>query len=300
MKSAPYPADTRAKGWRFELDLERIRQSDTWALASADLRPWLLLLWATAWEQTPCGSLPSDIALIAARIGMALKVFEKHRAILLRGWFEAEDGRLYNNVITERVLAMMQSRRKEADRKALARAKSDMGSSVTPGVVPLLSRGTSTGLHHESATGTGTGTGTEEGKVSKASPSHPAAKATGKPTPTIPCPYDTIVAAYHIELPTLPKVLVRDGKLWTARQKAMRELWGWVLSSRKSDGTPRAETAEQALEWLAGYFRRASENDFLMGRTHSGEAHKNWRCDFDYLLTQRGLKSVIEKTQDAA
>lgn len=37
-KSAPYPCDTRAKGWRFELDHERIRQSDTWALAPPEIR----------------------------------------------------------------------------------------------------------------------------------------------------------------------------------------------------------------------------------------------------------------------
>ena len=32
--AAPYPAITRAKGWRFELDYEQVDQSDTWALAA--------------------------------------------------------------------------------------------------------------------------------------------------------------------------------------------------------------------------------------------------------------------------
>lgn len=82
MIQAPYPGDTRAKGWRFDLDHERIRQSDTWALATAELRPWLLMLWMVAWEQTPCGSLPDSDELIAARIGMSSKAFDKHRAVL--------------------------------------------------------------------------------------------------------------------------------------------------------------------------------------------------------------------------
>lgn len=123
MAEAPYPSDTRAKGWRFELDHERIRQSDTWALCPAEHRPWLLMLWMVAWEQTPCGSMPEDDSLICARIGMTPKAFSKAKASLMRGWWKADDGRLYHKVITERVLEMMEWRRKEADRKRGSRGK---------------------------------------------------------------------------------------------------------------------------------------------------------------------------------
>lgn len=118
MTEAPYPSDTRAKGWRFELDHERIRQSDTWALATPELRPWLLMLWMVAWEQTPCGSLPADTALIAARIGMKPKVFAQHKDVLLRGWSEAADGRLYQSTMTAHVLFMLAAREKDAKRAA--------------------------------------------------------------------------------------------------------------------------------------------------------------------------------------
>ncbi len=121
-----------------------------------------------------------------------------------------------------------------------------------------------------------------------------------KARPTIPCPYDAIVEAYHEALPSLPAVRLRDGPTWTKRQKAMRSLWGWVLSSRKSDGTPRATTGEQAMTWIAGYFRRAGQNDFVMGRTRPSAEHANWRADLDYLLSPNGLKQVIEKTKEAA
>jgi hypothetical protein len=165
--NAPYAADTRAKGWRFEIDHERIRQSDTWALARAEIRPWLLMLWLVAWEQAPCGSLPADEALIAARIEMPAKTFAKHKAVLLRGWKQAEDGRLYHPVITERVLEMVSYREKAATRKAAYR-----DSHKSPNDVPRDSPGDS---HVKNDTGTGTGTGTKEEKRTEAIASAAAA-----------------------------------------------------------------------------------------------------------------------------
>ena len=97
--------------------MERARQSDTWALAQADVRPWLLMLWAVAWEQTPCGSLPAEDELIAARIGMPMRQFAKLKPVLLRRWWCAEDGRLYHDVIVLRVLEMMETRSTDRTRQ---------------------------------------------------------------------------------------------------------------------------------------------------------------------------------------
>ena len=80
----------------------------------------------------------------------------------------------------------------------------------------------------------------------------------------------------------------------------MRTMWGWVLSSTKSDGQRRAATTDEALLWIRGYFGRASANDFLMGRTARNAEHAGWQCDLDFLLTDKGMKQVIERTQDAA
>jgi len=121
----PYPADTKAKGWRFELDYERIEQSDTWVLATAEMRPWLLMLWMTAWRQVPCGSLPAVDDLIAARIGMDVRQFRAHRDILMRGWSLHSDGRMYHGAITEQVLGLLGVRSKEAARKQAWRDKQD-------------------------------------------------------------------------------------------------------------------------------------------------------------------------------
>ncbi len=122
MREPPFPADTRAKGWRLEIDHERIDQSDTWALAKPEVRPWLLMLWLVAWKQTPCGSLPAEGELVAARIGMSPGMFAKHRGVLMRGWWAASDGRLYHNVLVQRVQEMLAKRMKDAERAAKSRA----------------------------------------------------------------------------------------------------------------------------------------------------------------------------------
>jgi hypothetical protein len=144
-RAAPYPADTRAKGWRFELDLEQIDQSDTWALTPSELRPWLLMLWASAWRQTPCGSLPDDDALIAVRIGMKATQFTKQKSMLMRGWWKAVDGRLYHDTIAKRVVEMLAARDKERNRKAEYRKRKDAEEGKTPSDIPSESRGTNEG-----------------------------------------------------------------------------------------------------------------------------------------------------------
>lgn len=117
----PYPADTRARGWKFELDLERIVDSDTWALAAPELRPWLLMLWAMSWRSTPTGTLPDDDRLIAARIGMPISMLQTHRETLMRGWIRHSDGRLYHDTISETVVEMLAAKYRDALRKRVGR-----------------------------------------------------------------------------------------------------------------------------------------------------------------------------------
>lgn len=123
-----------------------------------------------------------------------------------------------------------------------------------------------------------------------------ASSLAATPTPTIPCPYTKIVELYHSILPELPQVKIMSD----ARQKAMRKRWAWILSSTKSDGARRAENADQALQWLKGYFSRASANDWLMGRSARTQEHANWQCDLDYLMSDKALHQVVEKTREAA
>ncbi|MGE4072738.1 MAG: DnaT-like ssDNA-binding domain-containing protein [Lysobacterales bacterium] len=124
MIDAPYPSDLEAKGWSLDLDYERIEQSDTWAIASPEQRPWLLMLWMISWRQVPVASLPNNDRLIAARIGMPVEQFTEWKEVLLSGWELATDGRLYHKTLTAHVLRMAEKRNKDRARVAAFRAKS--------------------------------------------------------------------------------------------------------------------------------------------------------------------------------
>ena len=120
----PYPSDLEAKGWALDLDYERIEQSDTWAIAQPEQRPWLLMLWLVSWRQVPVASLPNNHRLIAARLGMPEKQFTSWADVLLSGWELADDGRLYHRTLTEHVLRMAEKRNKDRSRVAAYRSKS--------------------------------------------------------------------------------------------------------------------------------------------------------------------------------
>lgn len=183
----PYPADTRAKGWRFELDYERIEQSDTWDVAAEVPMAGaaLLMMWYQAWKQVPCGSMPADDDALRAKCRVPVSMWPTLRPILLRGWWLAEDGRLYHGTLVQRVQEMLAYRKGEADRRGKNRAKltakdggppdaagTATGDGPDPPIVPDLSRGTSSGLPRESHgvpdTGTGTGTYVSPTLVAKA------------------------------------------------------------------------------------------------------------------------------------
>ena len=161
-KPAPYPADTKAKGWRFELDYERIDQSGTWALAARPgmevCRPLLLMQWYVAWHQEPCGTLPADEEVIAALMGISDKTWKKHRAVLMRGWWQADDGLLYHPTITKRVLEMTDYRRKTAERvakhKAAKREQRESNALPTDQVTVKNDTGTGTGTSNTPAPAT--------------------------------------------------------------------------------------------------------------------------------------------------
>lgn len=262
---APYPADTRAKGWRFEIDYEKVEQSSTWALAPADMRPWLLMLWVTAWKQVPCGSLDNDDALIAARIGMPSKAFTKHREVLRRGWWLAEDGRLYHDTIALRVLEMMEYRRKEAERRGRNRVK--------PPPVPPMSRGTHAGQQQDNTgspdTGTGTGTGTIPSLRSGSAPANPgeackAMKAVGMQS----------VSPSHPKLISLLEAGITIPELVDAATHAVQNSKPFAYALATAEGR-RRDSVTAALP-AAGNKQEALEASnaavaarFLEGQTHA-------------------------------
>lgn len=274
----PYPPDTRAKGYRFELDYERINQSDTWALAPAYLKPWLLMTWLIAWQQTPCGSLPDSNELIAARIGMDTGEFEQNRAILLRCWEKADDGRLYHPVVSEMVLEMLARKTRETQRKADYRAR------IRAQNVQPLSQGTDSGQARDSTgsddTGTGTGTGTSSKPSSDEEGSHQAA-----PDDLPPCPHQEVIGLYAKHLPELPIPRIWNGQ----RANNLKSRWRWVLTAKKQSGERYARTAADALDFFDRFFGYVAASDFLTGRDGKWQG-----CDLGWLVKAENFSKVFE------
>lgn len=232
-KPAPYAADVRAKGWRFEVDYEKVKASDTWLRAKkGDIRGALLLLWAESWQQTPCGSLPNDDELIALLIDMSPLTFTKHRSVLMRGWTLADDGRYYHETITARVLDMLAKRVKDAKRSADRRARS-MDSGQNPPGVTGASRVTPVGVGPEFDT---------KHQAPSTSNSEPNGSG-GKP----PLTSDEIIFGYGVPL------LVNAGNA----DKAARSFLGGLRKGHGDEAVVNAlrnclrEKPLQPLEWLA-------------------------------------------------
>lgn len=209
MIQVPYPSDTRSKGWRFELDLEQIMQSDTWALAAEIpmAQQALLMMWTVAWMQVPCGSMPADSNIVRAKLNVPRELWEPMREIVMRGWWQAEDGRLYHPTITTRVLSMIGHKEAERVRKADYRTRMDAERHEKRSrVSPNMSHGTNTGQTTYSGgkddTGTGTGTGTYKNHAlqaatvnlgavpAAAAPANPVLPVTDPPEPPPDDPVD--------------------------------------------------------------------------------------------------------------
>lgn len=268
----PYPATTRAKGWRFELDYERIEASDTWALAPAELRPWLLMLWMQAWRQTPCGSMPDNDALIAARLGMSVTMFQTHRETLMRGWTLCSDGLLYHPVIVEKALSMLAMKQGEAKRKADYRARHS-----NPLNVPRLSHGTPADGQNVPRDGaTGTGTGTEDLTPSAIAEGESAADASD----VCPeCPHQKIVDAWHAVLPSMQGVATWTGQ----RQINLRVRW------RERWKAGKYKTEDEGIAYWSRVFAAVGKSSFLTGTNERG-----WTATLPWLVNASNFAKFLD------
>lgn len=236
----PYPADTHVRGWKFILDHERLFVSDTWALAQPDMRPWLLMVWVTAWTQRPAGSFPNNDGIISAKIGMDHRLFAAHKDILLRGWVEHNDGLIYHPVIVEQVQRFQQHNRKEAARVAKWReSKQQSNASVT------RNKHVSTTPEPE-----------PEPDIRDMSNDISCRQKLSVDANLPVCPHKKIIALYHEQLPMLRKV-----RTWTGeRPKILGRLW----------------KQHPDLDWFAGYFAYVAESEFLTGKASDFQADLEW------------------------
>lgn len=267
----PFPADMRAQGWRFELDYERIETSDTWALARNDLKPWLLMLWFKAWQQTPIGSLPNEDEIIAAKIGIELTLFQAYRHILLRGWNLHSDGRLYHTVIIETADRMLQRNLKNAEKQRVYRNKAASNRNVTVTLPAVTHQNQNQNHIKESASRSSIGK-----PILSADADAPPASASPEEQKTA-CPYREIRQLWLEIFPTLASP-VEVEKWGATRKNRLRAHW----------------KQHPSLNWWRGFFAYLKESDFLMGRK------KDFQMNLDWVLNPANFIKCQEGCYDNA
>lgn len=99
------PADCDLRGLQFmPLDVQRLLDSDMFALATGDEFKAAFVLWAKAWWQAPAASLPDDERILARLAAVSLSEWRALMPMALRGWIRCRDGRLYHPVVAEKAL----------------------------------------------------------------------------------------------------------------------------------------------------------------------------------------------------
>lgn len=105
------------------LELARLRKSKSWLLAKRkpEIGFYMINLWCAAWHNVPAGSLEDDDDQLADQAMCDPKRWPKVREEALRGWVKASDGRLYHNIVAEKVLEAWAAKRKQRGRTEEAR-----------------------------------------------------------------------------------------------------------------------------------------------------------------------------------
>lgn len=265
----PYPATTLARGWRFEVDLERVKAAKTWAKTSLEIRPWLFMVWIESWASIPVGTWEPDDEAIAGRIGMPLTLFQMHRDKLLSGWVLHSDGLLYHETITERVRALLHVRNGDAKRAADRRAR-EHSSQPSHAVVTRDSDVNLTPIPNTDSEVPITTTANAVVVVDDAS----------RRRPMPDCPHEEIVQAWHDALPHFPSIATWTG----SRVDTMRARW------RDRCAAGKYATRDEGLAYWRRVFEAVGKSDFLAGKT----SDKGWQCTLPWLIKAGNFAKFLD------
>lgn len=271
----PYSSDTKANGFKQEVDWRRITQSKTWIMADPECRHVLLTIWLSSWENVPCGTWEPDDAYIAASIGCKLEWFNGHREQLMRGWIRHSDGRLYHPYITAQVQEMLRRRKGTAERMRKMRDGVSRGTDCD-------SAGTTsnTALRVSDASQLVTYAKEQEQEHEQLNKStlrvDVRIPADSDPPPTKNCPIAKIVALYHERLPELPKV----EKVTQTRAGLIRQRWREDLPT---------------IEHWENFFAYVSQSKFLMGRAAPNGNRPPFVADLEWLVRPSNFAKIAEE-----
>lgn len=103
----PVPQEADLTDFRFmPLEVARLRRSRAWLICKRrpELAFYMINLWTASWHERPAGSLEDDDDVLADAAMCSPEKWPEVRDDVLRGWFKASDGRLYHEVVAEKVL----------------------------------------------------------------------------------------------------------------------------------------------------------------------------------------------------
>jgi len=105
------------------------------------------------------------------------------------------------------------------------------------------------------------------------------------------CPAKEIVELYHEILPEHPRVEILN----EARRRSINARWSDIGNRLKEKS--RRDSRENRLEYMRQIFLKASQSDFLCGRTTFRDG-KTYMVTFDKLMSPSGFIGVIEGKYD--
>lgn len=106
-----------------------------------------------------------------------------------------------------------------------------------------------------------------------------------------PCPAKEIVELYHEILPEHPRVEILN----ETRRRSINARWSDIGTRLKEKG--REDTRAARLAYMRQIFLKASQSDFLCGRTTCRDG-KTYMVTFDKLMSPSGFIGVIEGKYD--
>ena len=109
------------------------------------------------------------------------------------------------------------------------------------------------------------------------------------PADTVPaCPFSDLVAMYHQILPTNPKAIALNDK----RRGLMRARWRELWERRKRDNGARS--ADDLLNWFAGFFGHVGESEFLTGRSKPSGDRPPFVADIEWIFRPENFLKIAE------
>lgn len=117
-------ADADLTDFKFmPLDVRRLQKSKAWLICKRkpDVAFYMLNLWLAAWHERPAGSLENDDDVLADAAMCSPEKWAGVKADVLRNWIRCSDGRLYHEVVAEKVNEAWEAKIAQRTRTTAAR-----------------------------------------------------------------------------------------------------------------------------------------------------------------------------------